>query len=105
MARKAAHRKKKEDAGTIIQHLHKLVTYGPWDLEIAHAMAMHGYDEVKWAEGQVVLAELISSDQPVERHLAEATRWYTEAATAAQCALMTRPQLLDKLGVRGAMLE
>jgi hypothetical protein len=105
MARKVARSNKKEDASAIIQHLHKLVTCGPWDLDIAAAMALYGYDEVKWAEGQVVLAELISSDQPVERHLAEATRWYTEAATAAQCALMTRPQLLDKLGVRGAMLE
>jgi hypothetical protein len=101
MAGKVAHRRKKEDANTIIQHLHKLVTYGPWDLDIAHAMAGYGYDEVKWAEGQVALAELVSGDRPAESRLAAASEWYKEAAVTAQCALVTRPSLLDKLGVAG----
>jgi len=100
MATNVAHRKERRDASTIIQHLHKLVTNGPWDLDIAQAMAVQGYDEVKWAEGQVVLAELISCDRPVEQHLAAADRWYEEAVTAAQCALDSRPSLLTKIGVR-----
>jgi hypothetical protein len=105
MAGKVAHRRKKEDANTIIQHLHKLVTNGPWDLDIAHAMAGYGYDEVKWAEGQVALAELVSGDRPAESRLTAASEWYNEAVAAAQCALVTNPQLLDKLGVAGARLE
>jgi hypothetical protein len=105
MARRVARSNKKEDASAIIQHLHKLVTCGPWDLDIAAAMALYGYDEVKWAEGQVVLAELISSDRPVEGVLAVAAQWYTEAARTARCALITRPGLLDKLGVMEAVLE
>jgi hypothetical protein len=105
MARKVARRNKEEDASAIVQHLHRLVTYGPWDLDIAEAMAVYGYDEVKWAEGQVVLAELISSDRPVEGHVAAAAQWYTEAARTAQRALITRPRLLDKLGVQEAVLE
>ena len=72
MAGKVAHRRKKEDANTIIQHLHQLVTYGPWDLDIAHAMARYGYDEVKWAEGEVVLAELVSGGRLAEGRLAAA---------------------------------
>jgi hypothetical protein len=105
MAGKVAHRRKKEDANTIIQHLHKLVTYGPWDLDIAHAMAGYGYDEVKWAEGQVALAELVGGDWPAENRLAAASKWYEEAAAAAACALVASPKLLDKLGVAGARLE
>ena len=105
MAGKVAHRRKKEDANTIIQHLHKLVTYGPWDLEIAHAMAGYGYDEVKWAEGQVALAELVSGDRPADSRLAAASKWYEEAAAAAERALITSPRLLDKLGVAVVRLE
>ena len=105
MAGKVAHRRKKEDANTIIQHLHQLVTYGPWDLDIAHAMARYGYDEVKWAEGEVVLAELVSGERLAEGRLAAASEWYKEAAATAQCALVARPGLLDKLGVAGARLE
>ena len=101
MATKVAHRKERRDASTIIQHLHKLVTNGPWDLDIAQAMAVQGYDEVKWAEGQVVLAELISCERQIDQDLAAATRWYEEAATAAQQALDTRPGLLNKIGVKG----
>ncbi|NIV40108.1 MAG: hypothetical protein GWN58_65105, partial [Anaerolineae bacterium] len=59
------------------------------------------YDEVKWAEGEVVLAELISCERPIDQHLAAANRWYEEAATAAQRALDTRPGLLNKIGVKG----
>ena len=101
MATKVAHRKERRDASTTIRHLHKLVTNGPWDLDIAQAMAVQGYDEVKWAEGQVVLAELISCERPKEHHLAAADNWYEEAATAAQCALDSRPWLLKKIGVKG----
>jgi len=101
MATKVAHRKGRRDASTIIQHLHQLVTNGPWDLDIAQAMALQGYDEVKWAEGQVVLAELVSCDRPREQHLAAADRWYEEAVRAAECALVSRPGLLHKIGVKG----
>jgi len=103
MATKVAHRTERRDASTIIQHLHKLVINGPWDLDIAQAMAVQGYDEVKWAEGQVVLAELISCERPLDQHLIAATRWYEEAAVAAQCALDTRPGLLNKIGVKGTV--
>ena len=100
MATTVAHRQEGRDASTIIQHLHKLVTNGPRDLDIAQAMAVQGYDEVKWAEGQVVLAELISCDRPREQHLFAADKWYDEAVTAAQRALDSRPVLLDKIGVK-----
>lgn len=103
MATTVAHRRERREASTIIQHLHKLVTNGPWDLDIAQAMAVQGYDEVKWAEGQVVLAELISSERPPEEYLAAADKWYEEAATAAQRALVSRPGLLDKIGVGGTI--
>jgi hypothetical protein len=99
MAQRVARRLEKEDANTIIQHLHRLVTYGPWDLDIANAMAMYGYDEVKWAEGQGMLAELVSCERFVDSHLAAAVTWYREAANAARRALVAQPQLLDKLGV------
>ena len=101
MATKVAHRNERRDASTIIQHLHKLVTNGPWDLDIAQAMAVQGYDEVKWAEGQVVLAELISCDRLIDQDLAAAAKWYEEAAKAAQRALDTQPGLLNKIGVKG----
>lgn len=100
MAREVAHPEKKENANTIIQQLDRLVTYGPWDLDIAYAMSGYGYDAVKWAEGQGVLAELISCERIVDSHLATAIRWYDEAVRAARNALGTQPQLLDKLGVK-----
>jgi hypothetical protein len=100
MATKVAQRQERRDASTIIQHLHRLVTNGPRDLDIAQAMAVQGYDEIKWAEGQVVLAELISCDRPAEQHLTAADRWYEEAAIAAQHALDSRPGLLQKIGVQ-----
>jgi len=99
MAGQVAHWKEREIAGTVVRHLHKLVIYGPRDLDIASAMSAYGYDAVKWAEGQGVLAELLSSDLPVESSLATAVKWYSEAAIAARCALDTQPQLLAKLGV------
>jgi hypothetical protein len=88
-----------EDVGAVVLHLHGLVTYGPWDLDIASAMSMHGYDAAKWAEGQGLLAELVSCDLPVESCLTTAVRWYREAVSAAQRALVGQPQLLAKLGV------
>jgi hypothetical protein len=99
MATKVAHRQERRDANTIIQHLHKLVTNGPWDLDIAQAMAVQGYDEIKWAEGQIVLAELISGERPLEQKLAAADKWCEEAVAAAQRALVSKPGLLDKIGV------
>ncbi len=93
------------DAGVLLQHLHRLVTYGPWDLDIASAMSGYGYDAVKWAEGQEIVAELVSCEPPVEADLATAIRWYNEAVRAARCALATQPHLLDRLGVAEAVLE
>ena len=62
-------------------------------------MSVYGYDEVKWAEGQGVLAELVSSDAPAQGTLAAALAWYEEAATAARQALAAQPQLLARLGL------
>jgi hypothetical protein len=91
----------KESAGVsrVIRLLHGLVTYGPGDLEIASAMSGQGYDAVKWAEGQGMLAELVSSDLPVETTVTAAAEWYDEAASAARHALATEPRLLAKLGL------
>lgn len=86
-------------AKAMIQHLHNLVTYGPWDLEIAAAMSTRGYDEVKWAEGQGVLAELVSSELPETGTVSAAAAWYDEAANAARQALAAQPGLLAKLGL------
>ncbi|HSR31975.1 MAG TPA: hypothetical protein VLY63_15535, partial [Anaerolineae bacterium] len=86
-------------ADAVIQCLHGLVTQGPWDLDIAAAMFALGYDEVKWAEGQGMLAELVSSDAPTHQVLAVAQAWYEEAAAAAHRALAAQPQLLSKLGL------
>jgi hypothetical protein len=76
-----------------------LVTSGPWDLDVASAMAVHGYDAVKWAEGQGMLAELLSCEAPAASKVAAAVAWYQEAAGAAQRALTARPELLAKLGL------
>lgn len=86
---------------TMVRRLHGLVTYGPGDLDIAWAMAAHGYDAVKWAEGQCMLAELVNNDTPTGSILAAARVWYEEAARAARRALATEPQLLAKLGLVG----
>ena len=83
----------------VIRLMHGLVTYGPGDLDIASAMSGEGYDAVKWAEGQGMLAELVSSDPPEETTLTEAARWYDEAASAARDALAAEPMLLEKLGL------
>ena len=83
----------------VVRRLHGLVTYGPWDLDIAWAMSAQGYDEVKWAEGQVVLAELLSSDSSPGAVLAAASHWCDEASAAARLALATQPRLLLKLGL------
>jgi hypothetical protein len=86
-------------ANAVIQRLHGLVTRGPWDLDVAAAMSAHGYDEVKWAEGQGMLAELVSSEAPSRQMLSAAQAWYEEAAAAAYRALAAQPQLLSKLGL------
>ena len=99
MARQVAHDRNRKDAVVLTRQLHRLVTYGPCDLDIALAMSAYGYDEVKWAEGQGVLAELVTYDQVPDTSLAMANVWYDEAAGAARNALATQPQLLVKLGV------
>lgn len=86
-------------AETVIRHLHGMVTRGPRDLDIASAMSHHGYDAVKWTEGQGMLAELVDSDVPNATTLTAAIDWYDEAALAARHALATRPRLLAKLGL------
>jgi hypothetical protein len=86
-------------ADALVHSLHGLVTYGPWDLDVASAMSAYGYDEVKWAEGQGLLAELVSSDEPGQSRLAAALAWYQEAAAAAVRTLSAHPQLLAKLGL------
>lgn len=87
------------DASRVIRRLHGLVTYGPNDLDIAWAMSLRGYDAVKWAEGQGMLAELVSNDAPAGSLLAAAVAWYEDAASAARRALAGRPRLLAKLGL------
>ena len=85
--------------GAVVRQMHNLVTYGPWDLDAASAMSRYGYDEVKWAEGQGVLAELVSSDRPARATMAAALSWYEEAAGAARRALAGQPQVLARLGL------
>ena len=87
------------DAPTIIRRLHRLVTSGPWQIDIAWAMSSQGYDEVKWAEGEAMLAELVNDDAPARPVVAAAACWYQEAAAAAQQALAGQPHLLAKLGL------
>jgi hypothetical protein len=86
-------------ANAVVRQMHNLVTYGPWDLDVAFAMSRYGYDEVKWAEGQGVLAELVSSDSPAQDTMAAALTWYEEAAGAARRALASQPQVLARLGL------
>jgi hypothetical protein len=88
-------------ATAVVRHMHGLVTNGPWDLDAAAAMSDYGFDEVKWAEGQGMLAELLSVDEPAQGLLSAALSWYEEAATAAQRALATQPQVLARLGLAG----
>lgn len=85
--------------GRVIRCLHGLVTAGPWDLDIAWAMSAHGYDETKWAEGQGILAELVSSEAPESTTLQTAESWCEEAASVARSTLAADPQLLAKLGL------
>ncbi len=88
-------------ADAVIRCLDGLVTRGPWDLDVASAMSAYGYDAVKWAEGQGILAELVSCQAPAASSLAAAVAWYEEAAAAAQRALAAQPELLAKLGLNG----
>ncbi len=83
----------------VILLMHGLVTYGPGDLDIACAMSGKGYDAVKWAEGQGMLAELVSCDLPEATTVTAAAAWYDEAASAAKQALASEPVLLAKLGL------
>ncbi len=87
-----------EQTAAILGHLHKMVIDGPRDLEIAYAMAQRGYDQTKWAEGQVVLAELIVGERP-DTLVKSASGWVDEAARVARAALADRPHLLAKMGL------
>jgi hypothetical protein len=89
----------------MILYLDKFVRHGPRDLDIAAAMSQHGYDAVKWAEGECVLAALVSCERPRDRHLVSAMQWYDEASRAARSALVGTPQLLAKLGVTEVMAD
>jgi hypothetical protein len=99
--RRVTHQEEQISVEAVICHLHGLVIHGPRDLDIASAMSHHGYDAVKWTEGQGMLAELVNSDEPAATTLTAAIDWYNEAALAAQDALATRPRLLAKLGLAG----
>lgn len=100
-----AHWKEMAEPGVVVRNLHELVTRGPWDLEIAAAMFAHGYDEAKWAEGQGMLAELLTNEPPAQTSLSAAIRWYEEAVVSAQRALAAKPRLLQELGVATAGTE
>ena len=99
MAGPVARRLEHADVDAVVRQLHGLVTYGPRDLHIAAAMSAHGYDAVKWAEGQCMLAELVSRDSAPSPSLTKAVEWYREASAAAQRSLAAEPQLLAKLGL------
>jgi hypothetical protein len=105
VSERSTHQAANSATSAIILHLHSLVTYGPWDLDVAAAMSAYGYDEVKWAEGQGMLAELLSAEAPAENTLSAARTWYEEAARAAQRALAAEPQALAKLGLVGMGCE
>jgi hypothetical protein len=92
-------------ASAIILRLHSMVTYGPRNLDVAAAMSDFGYDQVKWAEGQGMLAELLSAEAPAQSTLSAARTWYAEAARVAQRALAAQPQALANLGLDGARGE
>jgi hypothetical protein len=96
------HCRDRADAVSVTLSLHGLVTRGPWDLDISSAMAVHGYDAVKWAEGECILAELVSSEVPARSTLAAARAWLEEAIGTAQGALAAQPQLLAKLGLKAS---
>ncbi len=100
-----AHCTERTDAEAVVRHLHELVTCGPGDLDVAFAMSAYGYDEVKWFEGQGVLAELVNDDLSSEPNLAAAIGWYEEAVTVAREALAGQPKLLMKLGVATTVTE
>jgi hypothetical protein len=86
----------------LIWRLDGLVTCGPSNLDIAYAMSAYGYDALKWAEGQIILAQLVNSDDPPEGTVAAASAWVESAASVAWEALGSKPQLLAKLGLNWA---
>jgi hypothetical protein len=82
----------------VIFALHGLVVDGPRDPEIARSMFPHGYDAAKWAEGQAMLAVLVSDATPPAETLNTAAAWCHEAAAVAHRALAGQPDLLSRLG-------
>jgi hypothetical protein len=105
MTERNGHQAEKIAVSAIVLRLHSLVTYGPWDLDVAAAMSDYGYDEVRWAEGQGMLAELLSAEAPAQNTLSAARSWYEEAAKAARRALAAQPQALARLGLVGMRCE
>ena len=105
MVRPVAHRDHDKDTDRMIRYLDRFVCHGLRDLEIAAAMSRHGYDAVKWAEGESALAALVSCERPRDRHLVSAMQWYDEASEAARSALVGAPRLLAKLGITEAMAD
>ncbi len=105
MFERGVHQTEDTVASAIVLRLHGLVTYGPWDLDVAAAMSDYGYDEAKWAEGQGMLAELLSAEPPAQSTLSAARSWYEEAARAARSALAAQPQALARLGLVGMRCE
>ena len=99
MAQQVTRRQEGESASAFLQRFGCMVTNGPGDLDIAYAMSAHGFDDVKWAEGQGIFAELVTCDRPEVRCLETASHWYAEAAAVAQRALEKQPRLLEKLRV------
>jgi hypothetical protein len=105
MPERNVHQADKIAASAIVLRMHSLVTHGPRDLDVALAMSVFGYDQVKWAEGQGMLAELLSAEAPAQSTLSAARTWYAEAARVAQRALAAQPQALANLGLDGARGE
>ncbi|HSJ59085.1 MAG TPA: hypothetical protein VLC95_17990 [Anaerolineae bacterium] len=88
-----------QDADALIHRLHRVVTRGPCDLDIVAAMRAMGCDEVWWAAGESVLAELVGANTPDAAVVATARAWYDDAARTAYEALTTSPGLLARLGL------
>jgi hypothetical protein len=84
----------------LIRRLHALAIGGASSLKAAGAMRVQGYDQVAWAEGQCLLAELVANGPPAPSTVAAATKWYDRAASTARVALADQPHLLDSLGLR-----
>lgn len=91
---------RRREIEAMVRHLHHLVVDGLRDREAVRAMTIHGYDEIRWAEGQQLLAELVHSEPYDLSVLSRARGWYEETCRAAREALGDAPLLLARLGLR-----